>query len=464
MSANQLIVQVYVQLLFLVVEVASMVGGEGAKERRRLLRQHSQSNNDEKTKKEINHSVPVRGKAPFTKKNSLAKRPTPTQKVSAKKKKVNKPKHLKRKLEQLSVEDEQTREIVLKEIAEFEDAKTKNTQNNPKKKRPKRSEGEGENYREPRNAPITKKMKVYDMEIKTVTNETNDTSIDVVETKPATINKHKNLQEKVETNDDTSLVGGSDHENEKDNLRRERGRRRRGRKDTAKQIKETQTDKEAKPEGETREHVALSTEDELDKKRYCIGRKPVSDFVMGQKYQGKVVYVKDFGVFLDIGCHSDAFCHVSRLKDDFVEDPHVLFKEGDEVEARVVEIDRKHKRITVSFQSDERVADERASMEAREKRKKVRNESRRKIKRQEGSQENVEKNDDEKKGFESEKKKSVVDETRSSKDAISKDPTPIHKPSQEFPSRTLVTPADEKRARKLARRAARREQPVEGES
>jgi transcriptional accessory protein Tex/SPT6 len=62
--------------------------------------------------------------------------------------------------------------------------------------------------------------------------------------------------------------------------------------------------------------------------------------------------VKAFGIFLDINCHFDAFCHVSWLQDDFVEDPTTLFKEGDEVEARIVEIDRHKKRITVSMQSE----------------------------------------------------------------------------------------------------------------
>lgn len=105
------------------------------------------------------------------------------------------------------------------------------------------------------------------------------------------------------------------------------------------------------------------------KSRYCVGRKPVTDFVVGQKCSGKVVYVKPFGIFLDVGCHSDAFCHVSRLDDSYVEDPGGRFRPGDVVESvRVVEIDRSRKRITVSLQSDERIADERASIEAREER------------------------------------------------------------------------------------------------
>lgn len=113
--------------------------------------------------------------------------------------------------------------------------------------------------------------------------------------------------------------------------------------------------------------------DENDKKndgRYCIGRKPCTDFVVGKSYRAKVVYVKPFGIFLDIGCHSDAFCHVSRLSDDYIEHPHDHFKEGDEIPSvRIVEVDRHNKRLTVSLQSEARIVDEKASIEARLKRK-----------------------------------------------------------------------------------------------
>ena len=49
------------------------------------------------------------------------------------------------------------------------------------------------------------------------------------------------------------------------------------------------------------------------------------------------------------------------------------FKEGDVVaKARIVEIDRKQKRITISLQSDARIEDERLSIEARKSRKEKR--------------------------------------------------------------------------------------------
>jgi transcriptional accessory protein Tex/SPT6 len=129
--------------------------------------------------------------------------------------------------------------------------------------------------------------------------------------------------------------------------------------------------------------------------------------------------------FIDIGCHSDAFCHVSRVRDDFVKSIDDALTIGDEVSARVVEVNRSGKRITVSLQSDARVEDERKSMEARMQRTKKMKKS----------------------------KKDVENKTS---------PTVKREPIEEEPlNESMMTPAEIKRARKLARRSARREQQVE---
>jgi transcriptional accessory protein Tex/SPT6 len=73
------------------------------------------------------------------------------------------------------------------------------------------------------------------------------------------------------------------------------------------------------------EETTAPSEKQVDTRR-CIGRKPVTDFVIGNTYKGKVVYVKPFGAFIDIGCHSDGFVHVSRVHDDFVEDINSVLK------------------------------------------------------------------------------------------------------------------------------------------
>jgi predicted RNA-binding protein with RPS1 domain len=192
-----------------------------------------------------------------------------------------------------------------------------------------------------------------------------------------------------------------------------------------------------------------------DGRRYCVGRKPVTDFVVGQSYSGTVVYVKPFGVFLDIGCHSDAFCHVSRLSDAFVDDPTSQFKPGDAVQAaRVVEVDRRGKRITVSLQSEARAADERQSIDARQERLKKRHKKGPALEDPERGREPV----------------SVPPEPRKPNQAVTSsqdDPPKLEEkqavalppanpaPSQQ-PDSNLTPQQQLKRARKLERRAARR--------
>ena len=64
---------------------------------------------------------------------------------------------------------------------------------------------------------------------------------------------------------------------------------------------------------------------------------------------------------------SDAFCHISRVSDEYIESINDDFcKIGDilEEKIRVIDIDRSKKRITVSLQSDSRIADEKRSEDA----------------------------------------------------------------------------------------------------
>ena len=178
---------------------------------------------------------------------------------------------------------------------------------------------------------------------------------------------------------------------------RQRGQRRRGRKDTSKTLDVVEAATAATSPTAGTSPVAIGKDTEVPSSvsdtiqvsamrepkrrsikrqgdpRYCVGRKPVTDFEVGSKHDGKVVYVKPFGIFIDIGCHSDAFCHVSRLSDDFVENPLAMFQPGDDIKnVRIVETDRQTKRITVSLQSEKRIDDEKTSLEARLDRKKKR--------------------------------------------------------------------------------------------
>jgi uncharacterized protein len=62
--------------------------------------------------------------------------------------------------------------------------------------------------------------------------------------------------------------------------------------------------------------------------------------------------VTAFGAFVDIGVHEDGLVHVSQLADRFVKDPGEVVKAGDVVKVRVLDVDVKRKRISLSMRSE----------------------------------------------------------------------------------------------------------------
>ena len=66
---------------------------------------------------------------------------------------------------------------------------------------------------------------------------------------------------------------------------------------------------------------------------------------------GTVRNVIDFGAFVDIGVHQDGLVHISELSDRFVKHPSEIVSVGDKVEVRVISVDVKKKRISLSMKN-----------------------------------------------------------------------------------------------------------------
>jgi uncharacterized protein len=81
------------------------------------------------------------------------------------------------------------------------------------------------------------------------------------------------------------------------------------------------------------------------------GVSEISDLKPGMSLEGTVTNVAAFGAFVDIGVHQDGLVHVSQLSDSFVRDPAEVVKAGQVVQVRVLEIDAKRKRISLSMKS-----------------------------------------------------------------------------------------------------------------
>ncbi len=83
------------------------------------------------------------------------------------------------------------------------------------------------------------------------------------------------------------------------------------------------------------------------------GVKEISDLQVGMELEGIITNVANFGAFVDIGVHQDGLVHISQLADKFVADPKQIVKVGQVVKVRVLEINEKLKRISLSMRSPE---------------------------------------------------------------------------------------------------------------
>jgi protein Tex len=69
--------------------------------------------------------------------------------------------------------------------------------------------------------------------------------------------------------------------------------------------------------------------------------------------EGVVTNVAAFGAFVDIGVHQDGLVHVSALANKFVKDPHQIVKPGQIVKVKVLDVDVKRQRISLTMRLDD---------------------------------------------------------------------------------------------------------------
>ncbi|MBP5790059.1 MAG: RNA-binding transcriptional accessory protein [Neisseriaceae bacterium] len=79
----------------------------------------------------------------------------------------------------------------------------------------------------------------------------------------------------------------------------------------------------------------------------------IKDLTIGMELEGTVTNVADFGAFIDIGVHQDGLVHISQMADRYIANPREIVKAGDIVRVRVIEIDEKRKRISLSMKKNE---------------------------------------------------------------------------------------------------------------
>lgn len=84
--------------------------------------------------------------------------------------------------------------------------------------------------------------------------------------------------------------------------------------------------------------------------------------------KGKVVRLETYGAFVDFGAERPGMIHVSELTRGYVKTPGEVVKEGDEIEAMVLEVNRKKKQIRLSMKAlmPETAEEEKPAREHRE--------------------------------------------------------------------------------------------------
>jgi len=75
------------------------------------------------------------------------------------------------------------------------------------------------------------------------------------------------------------------------------------------------------------------------------------DLKVGMTVKGKVIRLERFGAFVEIGAERPGLVHISEMAYGYVRQPSDVVKEGDEIEAQVIDVNRKKRQIKLSIKA-----------------------------------------------------------------------------------------------------------------
>lgn len=82
----------------------------------------------------------------------------------------------------------------------------------------------------------------------------------------------------------------------------------------------------------------------------------IEDLHIGDKLQGTVRNVVDFGAFIDVGLHDDGLAHISKLSDHYIKHPLDVVSVGDIVDCYVIGINLATQKLSLSLLPPEKIA------------------------------------------------------------------------------------------------------------
>ena len=78
----------------------------------------------------------------------------------------------------------------------------------------------------------------------------------------------------------------------------------------------------------------------------------INDLHIGMVLTGVVVNIAAFGCFVDIGVHQDGLIHISQMSKKHIKDPNAVVKLNQKIKVKVLEVDARRKRISLSMLVD----------------------------------------------------------------------------------------------------------------
>jgi ribosomal protein S1 len=70
----------------------------------------------------------------------------------------------------------------------------------------------------------------------------------------------------------------------------------------------------------------------------------------GKVFPGRVTRIEQYGAFVDVGAERPGLLHVREMSSGYVEHPSELVSVGDEIDVRILRVDRRRQRIDLTRQ------------------------------------------------------------------------------------------------------------------
>jgi small subunit ribosomal protein S1 len=89
---------------------------------------------------------------------------------------------------------------------------------------------------------------------------------------------------------------------------------------------------------------------------------------VGETINGRVTKLVSFGAFVEVAEGVEGLIHISELADHHVETPDEIVRSGDEVDARIIDVDAKRRRLSLSLRPKKEEHEEEGDREDRPRR------------------------------------------------------------------------------------------------